>query len=326
MPHPIEPYAAQAYIEGWTRSGGPMTDRVRAGYVAALDFAVAHADHPGVLEATLKLGSLEGVWAQIYDRRQKLYDDSIVAVLDAWRALVASLDISALVRAVRHQAGLAEAKADQTTAQYAAALVLAQLQGLMIRGDWLTLRQAVQDALANGSAEGQASAMALLADRIGKAGSFDFDAAFNDAVAQFGALTPMAASVDAWLGQLLNLVSTQAGNAIAQSIADGDNPDDTEGDATDALSTPTRSVTHFVDYLVHLAITAGILWWYRSNGVPQVWFITAGDQLVCPMCDDAEANSPYELANAPQPPLHVNCRCSLYTDNELPASLVDAYL
>lgn len=324
--HPIEPYAAAAYIEGWVASRGPMTDRVRAGYYAAIAHAVEHADEPDVLEATLKLGSLEGVWAQIYDRRQKLYDNSIAAVMDAWRALVASVDVQALVRAVRHQARVTEAKADPTTTQYATTLVLTLLQGLMLSAAWLKLRSAVEQALNAGSAEGQADAMALLAGQIGQSPGFDFDAAFADAVNQFGALTPMAASVDAWLGQLLNLVASQTGNAIAQSIADGDTEDQTELDGATTLATPTRSVTHFVDYAVHLAITAGILWWLRSNGASRVWFITAGDQVVCPQCDEAEANSPYELADVPQPPLHPNCRCSLYTDDQLPASLVDAYL
>src|SRR5215475_1321028 len=69
--------AREAYAMGWAASRGPMTDRVRAGSVAAVDLALAHWDEPGVLEATLQLGHLEGIWAGIFDRRLQLHADSL---------------------------------------------------------------------------------------------------------------------------------------------------------------------------------------------------------------------------------------------------------
>jgi hypothetical protein len=64
--------AREAYAMGWAASGGHMTDGIRAGSVAAVELALAHWDQPGILEATLHLGHLEGIWASIFDRRLQL--------------------------------------------------------------------------------------------------------------------------------------------------------------------------------------------------------------------------------------------------------------
>ena len=69
--HPIAPYARTAYAQGWAASGGPMTARVKAGCVAAVEHAIAHAEDPRILEVMLHLGRLEGAWALIYQRREE---------------------------------------------------------------------------------------------------------------------------------------------------------------------------------------------------------------------------------------------------------------
>lgn len=324
--HPIVPYARTAYAMGWAVSGGPLTDRVKTRCEAAIRFAIDNANNPHVLEATLQLGSLEGVWAAIYDRRTRLYADNVAKVTNAWKTLVSSVDVAAIVRAVRQQTGLTEAKKDKTTAAYATTLILIQLSTLMLHSNWLTLRAAVEDALAAGSAEGQADAMALLADQIGATG-FNFDKAFADAKAQLGTGNPLLASVDNWLGQLVNEVSTAAGDALAQAIADGEDSSALEDALGDYLDNPDGPMNYVLDTMTHLAISAGILWWFQRNGVyANIWFITAGDQKVCNICDDAEANSPYAISEVPSPPQHPNCRCSLYTDESMSVDLIDSYV
>lgn len=326
MTHPIVPYARTAYATGWAASGGPLTGRVKDRCEAAIRYAIDHADDPYVLEATLQLGSLEGVWAAIFARRTQLYADNVAKVMDAWKAVVSSVDVATVVRTVRQQAGLAEAKKDKTTAAFATTLILIQLSSLMLRSNWLTLRAAVEDALASGSAEGQADAMALLADQIGATG-FDFDKAFADAKAQLGSGNPLLASVDNWLGQLVNEVATAAGGALAQAIADEEDPSALDGALEDYLDNPDGPMNYVLDNMTHLAISAGILWWFQRNGVyANIWFITAGDQKVCNQCDDAEVGSPYAISEVPAPPLHPNCRCSLYTDESMSVDLIDSYV
>jgi hypothetical protein len=324
--HSIVPYARTAYAIGWATSGGPLSDRVKTRCESAIRYAIDHADDPHVLEATLKLGSLEGVWAAIFDRRARLYADNVAKVAHAWKTLVSSVDVATVVRTVRQQAGLSEAKKDKTTAAYATTLILVQLSALMLHSNWLALRAAVEDALASGSAEGQADAMALLADQVGATG-FDFAKAFADAKAQLGTGNPLLASTENWLGQLINEVATAAGDALAQSIADGEDPSTLDGVLGDFLDNPEGPMNYVLDTMTHLGISAGILRWYQLNGVyANIWFITAGDEKVCNQCDDAEVGSPYVISDVPAPPLHPNCRCSLYTDESMSANLVDSYV
>lgn len=324
--HPIEPYARTAYAMGWAASGGPMTDRVQAGCVAAIQYAQDHEHDPAVLEATLRLGHMEGVWASIFARRTQLYADNTAKVERAWKLLVSSLDLPAIVKAVRAQAGVTEKDRDKTTTAYASLLVLNALAGAIGTKQWNTLRDELQAALNAGLGEGQAGAMALLADTISQSTGFDFDRAFADAKQELGADNPFLVSVDNWLSQLMDVVSTYIGGVLAQSIADDDDYDDMLDEFGDELSDPKRPMSYIIDQLTHLAISAGILWFYRRNGVANIWFITVGDEAVCPMCDDAEATSPYEISDVPTPPLHPNCRCSLYTDDSMSSDLIDGYL
>jgi hypothetical protein len=324
--HPIAPYARTAYAMGWAASGGPLTNRVKERCEKAVRFAVDHADDPHVLEATLQLGSLEGVWATIFDRRTQLYADNVAKVTGAWKTVVSSVDVATVVRTVRQQAGVTEAKKDKTTAAFAASLILIQLTTLMLHSNWLTLRAAVEDALASGSAEGQTDAMALLADQMGRTG-FNFDKAFADAKTKLGAGNPLLASVDNWLGQLMSEVATAAGGALAQAVADDEDPSALEDALGDYLDDPEGPMNYVLDSMTHLAISAGILWWLQRNGVySNIWFITAGDQKVCNQCDDAEVGSPYAISEVPAPPLHPNCRCSLFTDESMSVDLIDSYV
>lgn len=68
----IADQTAEAYAAGWALSGGPWTPRVAAGAKAAVGVAREHADDPGILEATLKIGQLEGTWATVFARREKV--------------------------------------------------------------------------------------------------------------------------------------------------------------------------------------------------------------------------------------------------------------
>src|SRR5947209_8774166 len=53
----IAGYARHAFAAGWARSGGPMTERVKAACQVAVQLAYEHAHDPGILEVALDLGS-----------------------------------------------------------------------------------------------------------------------------------------------------------------------------------------------------------------------------------------------------------------------------
>jgi SPP1 gp7 family putative phage head morphogenesis protein len=58
---------------------------------------------------------------------------------------------------------------------------------------------------------------------------------------------------------------------------------------------------------------------YYKHDVEYVNWVTAGDEHVCPLCEDLEENNPYLLSDMKglNPPKHPSCRCHLQAcDNE----------
>lgn len=323
--HLIEPYAHAAFCTGFAATGAAVTKRVQAAHDAAIRMAIDNFHDPKVLEATLQIGHMEGVWSNVFDRRSELYDSSLASFSAAWKKVDTGSDVPALVKAVRQQAGLMETKPSPTT-EYAVGLVLFMLQRSMVRSDWIQLRQALSDALISGYAMGEADTLELLASRM-NAGNFDFDKAFAAAKQKYENDPASLNAVDDWLNKLLNQLAIDIAKKLGVMIDNGaseqemiDYVDQELGDGN------SRTFVIVLDQMIHSAITLGILWLFRLNGVSEVWFITVGDELVCPMCDEIEAQNPYPITEPPECPAHPNCRCTLYTINDMPMSLLDGLI
>ena len=121
-----------AYAVGWAQSGGPMTERVKAGCLAAIGYALDNPDAPDLLEATINLGSVEGTWAHVLNRREALYRHHTAAVLDAWRALIDRAQVADMVAGFRRAIGLRESSQEDRERRRAeataAALALLQFE------------------------------------------------------------------------------------------------------------------------------------------------------------------------------------------------------
>jgi hypothetical protein len=65
---------------------------------------------------------------------------------------------------------------------------------------------------------------------------------------------------------------------------------------------------------------------YTSEGLGSIWYVTAGDDRVCPTCEANEAGSPYTPDRAPLPAVHPRCRCVLTSDNPEPFNTLAAQL
>jgi hypothetical protein len=85
-------------------------------------------------------------------------------------------------------------------------------------------------------------------------------------------------------------------------------------------------VTAFVDQAISQAYSQASLDLYQSEGTEEAWFVTAGDGRVCPACEDAEKNSPYQPAQCPVPGLHPGCRCVVTGDDPAPFKALVASL
>lgn len=179
--------AAEAFLSGWALTGAPLTGRVRAGCAAAVAVACEHRDDPRVLETSMQLGTLEGVQASMDRRRSRLLARCQRAVATAWDEAMAGLDARTAVRRFRQQVYLhgqpSETTKDPTKRWWqdtAAAVAVGWLYSLYHAKGYPALVAAVEDAIRQGMAEGEADALALAAARQGVAG-FQVGRAFKAA-------------------------------------------------------------------------------------------------------------------------------------------------
>jgi 2'-5' RNA ligase len=327
--------ARVAYSTGWAQSGGPFTERVSAGCRAALALAADNATDPTILEVTLQLGALEGMWATLFDRREALITSHAKLITTAWRAALGTdlirhgVDMFTRQLGLR-RLGLRESSDDQDERDILAAATEAAralLNQLPNRPQWTALRKTMRDALAAGRAEGIVAAVAIAAEQAGPeavaaavkaAGgdvkldlvAIDWNLAFEDAYQALDNLASLWADADGWLGKILGRATDQLGKVLADQARANATYEDMVAAAADVLDDEDIDAVEFVvDWAMTTAADDGALALYASEGVEGVDVITAGDQRVCQDCADAEQNSPYPPADAPGLPLHPLCRC-----------------
>lgn len=316
--HPIEAPAREAFAAGWAASQGPMTDRVRAACTAAIHLAVEHAEDPRILEVTIDLGKLEGMWALLFQRREEQQAKHTRAFADVWRQLIDRDAVAAMVDRFRQRVGLTEADQDKSSIRAEAlAAAKAMLHAIADLAGWTTLRTAIRDAIAAGRAEGMVNAVAIAAERAGQIG-LDWNIAFNDAYQSLARLDELWGNADGWLGRTIDRATGDLGRVLANGAEDGATRDEMIDAAMDVLTgSDVEAVAFTVDWAMTTAADEGALSLYRSEGVLKVDVITAGDGRVCPACMDAEAGSPWNILDAPRMPLHPVCRCCYAADVSL---------
>lgn len=330
----IGPYARTAYAQGWAASGGPMTERVKAGCVAAVGLAITHAGDPGVLEATLRLGHLEGTWAAIFARREQIYTDHVAAITAAWLVVVRRINLAVAVRRCRDSLGLSEAAdpanaahRDLITRAIATAVLAAAIghDGDPVGREGLIV--ALAATLRAAQAEGGADALAIAAQDVG--GQFDLDAAYDDAFMYLGEVHDrFYAQAVGLLDQIAEAVALALAKVLARAVRDGLSEKDTLDAAQTALDSASvnAAVAMLIDFAISAAFTVGARSLFSRFTVATVNYLTAGDGVVCPLCEDAESGNPWPANDVPQPPQHHRCRCVLVAGDTLPTDAYDKYL
>jgi uncharacterized HAD superfamily protein len=317
MPEPgFADLAAEAYTAGWALTGAPLTERVKAGCGAAVAAALEYAHDPGILEATLDLGHLEGIWATVYARRDRLLRKHVKLVMAAWNDCVKPLDASQLVQRFRADAYLTSESATkdpqkQWWQDVATAAALGWLRAVYRSDGYDALVAAVEDAIRSGMAEGEADALALAASRQGKTG-FSIAAAFK---AAYGRLADDQ-SVSQQAADTVTRIIDGAGNDLGRRLASmaGSSADDMAAAIDDMASgDDVNSVDTGTDWALSAALLGGALSLYgavNADSPVLLNWITAGDARVCPTCSGYEDNSPYLPGDVPDYP-HPRCRCSV---------------
>lgn len=327
---------SDAYAAGWAASGGPLTDRVKAGHRAILSLTPDYPPTSDLLEIALHLGHLEGVWATKFDRWEKLLTKHLPKIQAKWRDLTKTLDLTAFITAIRVKAGLSEAadpafppaatSPSTVTADEITTVALTLLQGLSNTvEDYADLEQLAADMLDDAAAEGMAGALALSADQAGVIG-FDFDIAFEDMLKRVDSLGGWA-SKDPWLAKALNGTASDLGKLLAPMARDGATWKEMFTAAQDILTgTDPKALTYTLDVAFGQAMSGGALDLWTSEGVGTVNWLDAGDERVCPICEGNTVGSPYTAAGCPIPPVHGFCRCSLQANDAIPNAAFDKYV
>lgn len=306
----IRPYARTAYAQGWAASGGPMTDRVKAGCIAVMDMCAEHWDQPDILEVAIHLGQLEGAWASVFARRDKLLAEYTEKIRSIWQRLTKDLDVQGAVWLLQRELGVDEADAEWLRKAKAAARAIAVrlLEWLPGTTAWQDLRDAMRQLLAASQAEGYAGAIGVAASEQDMAG-YEFDIAFEHAYEALINTGDVWAEGDGWLSRMLGDAAGEFGRIVGTMAADGAPYEDIVAAAGDLLGEDETAVSFIVDWAMSYGLSKGALDLYRSEGVQYVTWMTVGDNTVCPVCEQHGQDSPFPIDDFPDMPAHPRCRC-----------------
>lgn len=312
----IRSYARTAYGQGWAASGGPMTERVMAGCIAAMDMCSDNAHDPRILEVAIHLGQLEGVWAKVFKRRFTMMEDFTKQVTAVWQTAVGKLDVPGTVQFLRQQLGIREDSKDEAdnlrrAKQEARELAMRMLAWLPGTQEWQPLRDAMRQLVASGRAEGYADAIDIAAAEQDLLG-FDFDLAFTHAYDALANMGDVWAESDVWLQRMLGRAADQFGRVLGELAANGASYQDMVDAASDVLDMyyeGADAVEFTVDWALSAGFSRGALDLYRSENVEYVTWMTAGDARVCVICEQHEIDSPFLISDFPEMPAHPRCRC-----------------
>lgn len=326
--------ARTAFAHGWALSGGPLTDRVRAGAAIATEMALADPGRPGVLEAVSDLGFWEGIAATLNARRDELEDGNLAALRPRWLALTGQLDRDRLTRGLlrRLTHGITEAAARPplnagADADALAAMVQAALENAANSdpGDYQATRSAFRDAIVRAQAEGRVSAIAAGARKLDAHGTrVDLEGAYADAEGQLLHVAGLWTEADTWLHNLMGYSARDIGREISRL----EQPD--EAGVAEVLERylddpEARALATAVDQLTGRAVIQGVLDLYAQAGITTLDMVALPG--ACPRCLDAASNSPYRVGRQPPVPVHPHCRCDVHPhDQVLPESVITPYL
>lgn len=296
---------AEAFARGYARAtaghGVPLTERAQIALTAALAIAEASAQPTS---PTLNLGQLEGVWAVIYARREaveKLHGAALQDALDA----IAKLNWDSILSAIQTQLLIDPSVSGKMLASEVGTRIENMIAADLPASDRAAWLSAMQSALVDATAEGQAAATALIANASGVTISWDLVAA--DAKAALEGSQVLQDQAGTWIADQIHGLGYQLAQKLAAMWDDGASRAEMEAMIEALLGTTENNAGLLLDTLIGQALAQGALATYAAAGLEYADFITAGDGRVCPACAQAEDEGPYLLANTPQPPLHPSC-------------------
>jgi hypothetical protein len=297
----IAPFARAAFANGFAEvdvrfpAPGWVQDICEGAVLMAQDLE----GEPWILEAVRRQGKKAALWAKLHQRRDDLEATNRAHLKAVLISLLPHLRGPVLAAVQPHEA----AQPDDLAARIRAAI--AALSGVEGYQTW---RQLTRDAMADGAAEGNAEATAWLALAKGQAIP-DFDITFQTAIQAMRDLPPAWSDVDTWMGKQVHGLAAQLGQQLSDALASGASRDAMVQIVSDTVLNPDGYAGLMLDHAIATSAIQGALALYQSEGVELV------DVEVSPgACDDCEPlpdDNPYQLADAPDIPLHPRCRCAV---------------
>lgn len=136
-----------------------------------------------------------------------------------------------------------------------------------------------------------------------------------------GGLADLLDQVDTRIVGITGSLLDGLGNALADGVAGGLGVDEITANLMGYVSDPARAEM-IARTETARAVSAASMDGYEQAGIARVdWLASPG---ACPECEDAAASGPYTLQDAPEQPLHPNCRCSYSPVDPGSAAAVDA--
>lgn len=329
---PIKTSAAdlvrEAFAIGYAKSTAaqrpPLTERARRACQAAV--RVAEASPQPDVNATLQLGQLEGIWAVVYARREaleKLHGKALASVLDA----IKNLDWQDVVDRIGRQLLLDPNMSRQQVQAFLGRDIEQLVNTGLAPDDMVAWRAAMNAALIDAQAEGQTAGLALVGDAADI--TIDWDLAATAAKAALADNQVLWDASSGWMAKQAHGIGYQVSQYLATAWEDEATAEEMQAGIADLLDVGRSTAGLILDQAIGQSLSVGALDTYSQAGVQYADYVTAGDGRVCAACGEAEDDNSYLLADCPQPPLHVGCRCctspSDYQPTAAALSLVAPY-
>ena len=344
MPPPSSPY--RKIVNKAQRGTGPGLPAARAALAAITERGLTGYTSPAGRRQPLAAYAQKAtrtavaqlarapVMSMVTARREALLTKHTAMVTAAWNGAIAGLDPRDVVTAYQsdsrvtstpQQPGLVK----RWRQEAARAAMFEFLSRIYQSGRYAALTSALEAAVRDGMAEGQADAMALAAWRQGLPG-FAIDQAFTAALSAQGSMSAERAAQEA-ATSLVGGVTADAARKLVSMTGEAISENDLAAAVARYVSGgDVPAVGRWTEETLWEAFGSGAVGLYRQamgqftgQGIEVDW---NNDSSPCPACLENADGSPYMPYEVPAYPAHGHCRCWLSSDSRLPVSLLEPFL
>lgn len=281
----------------------PVRDHTQAVLLTVLDFAEANPDAPALLDVVRKVGRREGLQTTL-NRRQDDVEAKYKARLRPLLRQVGQLIARSVVAALPAPIDAVQHNPD------AQSIVQEAITALQDMGLWQEWRQVTRDAITDGLAEGRMAGLAWLAHEKG-AVLPDFGITLPQQITALQNLGELPGwnTVDSWQGKQVEGIAYQIGRGLAAAQAGGATGDDMVALIESEIEGDSSYAYLLLNDAIGASTILGRLMVYGEEGVMQVEMLISPE--ACEICEELAVGSPFNIGDAPQVPVHPNCRCDL---------------